>query len=136
MNSFRSNLVDFPTFTLCPEYRAAFKDSILEKYNTSSNEMRGMKFPNNISKTTFELYMESTFDLDEVLKDMRIVTNGAESGYTKFFIQNITDVEKLPKDGLVFDFTEVEWKTQYYFTFGRCFSYTIPDSIKTQRVNK
>ena len=127
-------MVNFPTITVCPDYQVAYNTTFLAKYNLTAHDMRSLNFPRISDISTFDLYVKSTYELHELLKEMYIVTNTPENGYSRFKFSGMNITQNLSKDEMEIHYNEKDWKTQYYNVFGRCYSYTLPEAIKKQRV--
>ena len=126
--------------TICPDYTVAYKTDELAKYNVTASDIRKFKFPKLENMTSLEFFREVTFDLDEVLMDMVIEAAYIIEGtrVSSFYItenwpEGEHPTERFYGHFMYLNFSE-GWKTEYYKTFGRCYTYTIPDWIKKQRV--
>lgn len=140
LENVRTSNAEFPSLTLCPDYGVAYKESILNQYGLSPSDMRNFRFPNVSNMTSFEFYMLVTYDLNEVLEDMFIDATNYVPGtnYTRMFFSDVENLghptESIDDHVMVLNFSYPQWKTQYYKTFGRCFTLDIPQWIKDTRV--
>ena len=138
----RSNFVIFPSITICPDYSVAYKKEALKKYGKTASNVRGLNFPHLENVTSLEFYYSVTYDLSEVLKDMFIETNSAHHPgikYSNFLITNQDpdkhSTEEIDNHVLVLNMSQ-NWHSQNYKTFGRCYTYNMPDKIRNQRVRQ
>ena len=104
---------EFPSLSICPDYHEAYNPKVLEKFNTSSHQMRDLKYPNT-SFGSLHFFELSTYNLTEILKQMTIQFRQFENKliYTKESID------------------EREWKQQNWPTLGRCFTYDLPMKLR------
>ena len=137
--NFRSNDVNFPSVTICPDYWKAYKTQILKKFNSSASEIRNLNFPKVENMTSYEFYQLVTYDLEEFLIDMFITTHmNTETQYSSYhYTKNINNHPTM----VHYDNVEVldisqGWITQLYKNFGRCYTFTVPKRIQKHGVSK
>ena len=81
-----------------------------------------------------------THNLEDLLIDMFVDATNPLPGtqFTSFYLTN-KPVESHPTEAfydhvMSLNYSADSWKTQYYKTFGRCYSYNVPEWIKKQRI--
>ena len=106
-----------------------------EQVAKSANNLEGKS---GVAKRTCSVIKQVR--VNEVLKDMfiegafRIKGSKVSSFYlTEKWLDGNHPTEAFYDDIMYLNYSE-GWKTEYYKTFGRCYTYTIPKWIKKQRV--
>ena len=87
--------------------------------------------------------MMVTYELEELLEDVFIDATNTLPGtnYTSFLLSNafqsggsLHPTESVDAHVMVLNLTYPEWNTQYYKTFGRCYTLDVPVWMKQARV--
>ena len=138
IESFRTQLTEFPSVTICPDYSIAYRRDVLAKFNTTVGEIRSLNFP-NLSISTSRFFDLVTQNLTEILTSLTIKTlekdNGSSFIKTTMYDENIPSIFKRSSISEHFKIIDdKEWITHVYLLFGRCYSYNIPIDLKRRGV--
>ncbi len=157
---FSTGVTTFPAFTICPDFDHAYKKDVLARFGLTLNNVRKEgKFPPNLQRNGQNFVDLITHNLTELvagkksqniifkkimfsLIGMLVFAGRKEQGtnYTLFSFYN-QNYEQQPMDQLtpiygkkVLPLTLDDWTTKYYQLLGRCFTYTVPDWIRSLNV--
>ena len=116
----------FPQLTICPDYGYAYKEDILQLYNSTAKEIRSFIYPVTENLTSYQFHDLVTYDINEVLDSMEIVTAQSMKDSTFKVRYSFGNVSQ--------KFRKNDWTESRYNTFGRCFSYNTPEFIQKSEV--
>ena len=130
-----TSTANFPHITLCPDYQYAYKEDILELYNSSPSQIRNSLYPKVQNLTSYEFHDFVTYELEEVLDSMEIsVTNPLAMKNGSFYkVQYLPDPDT-SESKFALGFDHQDWTTQRYKTFGRCYSFKAPKFIQRAKI--
>ena len=134
-NHCSTSTANFPHITICPDYQYAYKEEILELYNSSPSQIRNSLYPKVQNLTSYEFHDFVTYELEEVLDSMEIsVTNPLAMKNGSFYkVQYLPDPDT-SESKFTLGFDPQDWTTQRYKTFGRCYSFKAPKFIQRAKI--
>ena len=134
-NHCSTSTANFPHITICPDYQYAYKEDILELYNSSPSQIRNSLYPKVQNLTSYEFHDFVTYELEEVLDSMEIsVTNPLAMKNGSFYkVQYLPDPDT-SESKFTLGFDPQDWTTQRYKTFGRCYSFKAPKFIQRAKI--
>ena len=132
-----TNNAPFPQVTICPDYNVAYKKTFLDHFNTTASKMRNHIYPKSSEFSSYEFHNLVTFDLKELLSEMKIsLTHVFHWNGSTFYKMKYHDGNKTEstKDTLSLPFDEKDWIEERYNTLGRCFGYIAPDFLTNAQI--
>ena len=133
---FSSELAEFPTFTICPDYDVAYKTEALKTYGATPRDMRNFNYPSKINMTSIQFFESVTHSMSELIRSIEIEAKHKLEGtnFSEFFFMFGNDLIQRPKYMKVVPELETLLEFKNYTQFGRCYGFKIPKEITNLRV--
>ena len=130
--------VEFPVMTICPNYFDSYKYNVLNAYNTSADNIRDCIFPVTSNITSYEFYDLVTHELNETLTSVLIqIKHELQRDGRKYHkVEYAFEKPSNPKE--YFLYLPLDWKNwivQKYQTFGKCFTFKVPDFLRRSQIH-
>ena len=137
-NHCSTSTANFPHITLCPDYQYAYKEDILELYNSTPSQIRNSLYPKVQNMTSYEFHDFVTYELEEVLDSMEISVSNplVKKNGSSYKVQYLPDPDtsRIWESKFTLGFDPQDWTTQRYKTFGRCYSFKAPKFIQRAKI--
>ena len=137
-NHCSTSTANFPHITLCPDYQYAYKEDILELYNSTPSQIRNSLYPKVQNMTSYEFHDFVTYELEEVLDSMEISVSNplVKKNGSSYKVQYLPDPDtsRIWESKFTLGFDPQDWTTQRYKTFGRCYSFKVPKFIQRAKI--
>ena len=115
--------MEFPAFTVCPEFSSAFKSDVLKKDKLTPSDLRKFNYPKHVDSAK---YLEKvSYNLSEVVKNISVNVQENSSG------NNSTELILFSSNNIKM----MNYTDQFYHLFGRCYTFQIPLWIQKLLVN-
>ena len=132
-----SEQAEFPVMTICPNYFDAYNGDVLQMYNTSASEIRQCIFPQTLDISSYEFYDLVTHELNETLISVLIKVKHELKGNGRKYhkVQYSFEVPDKPKNYILY--LQLDWKNwtvQKYESFGKCFTFKVPEFLRQSQI--
>ena len=105
--------MEFPAFTVCPEFSNAFKSDVLTKDKLTPSDLRKFNYPKYVDSAKY--LEEVSYSMSELVKDITVKIQENPSGISSTeFILFSSNINML------------NYSDQFYHLFGRCYTFQIP----------
>ena len=115
--------MEFPAFTVCPQYSNAFKCDVLTKDKLTPSDLREFNYPKYVDSAKY--LEEVCYNLSEVVKDISVIVQENPSGSHSTFSTSLFSSTKM-----------MNYSDQFYHLYGRCSTFQIPLWIQKLQVIK
>ena len=114
--------MEFPAFTVCPEFSNAFKSDVLTKDKLTPSDLRKFNYPKYVDSAKY--LEEVSYNMTELVKDITVNVQETSGNNSTEFILFSSNINMLI------------YSDQFYHLFGRCYTFQIPLWIQKLLVNK
>jgi hypothetical protein len=70
-----TGITEFPAFTVCPDFNAAYKGGLLDTCGLTVAQIRHMQFPSNLKMSSEDFFELVTYELEELVANVYVKTN-------------------------------------------------------------
>ena len=111
---------EFPSITVCPDFFEAYKETIIEKYNRTVEDVRHFRYPDT-DLNSLEFFELITHDVQDIIDDLVLYFDeiDPETGEDRREISNLD---------------EEYWSQKNWITLGRCYSFNLPLDFRKLKV--
>ena len=155
---FSSGYHDFPVLTICRDFDFAYKQDVVtkafekvknpnkerdpkpekEELDTFLEDVRNYNFPQSEKGNEYDFFEKSTYDLEEILKNIKFETMKLSSTINEF----VCDPEDCfygkeigEKNRIRLEKNHKLWNQVNNKNFGRCYSFQVPKDVSRLEVN-